>query len=262
MKELVTALLYAAPLVLVELRRGIPELFGFERFAPDPVVLAVVFAAVRVKPEPACFFAAVLGLLCDLPAGTPFGLGGARLALLVMALTTFAAVTGLWEKTVVTVEKIVDSDLLADPGASRTATIETEADWRLELSALSSPLRARLTLTSVSGGIQARGRVTVGVTHTCHRCLSEWDEDLEVEIMEMVGLADDPDGYRLDGEVADLEEPIRDAVLLALPLVPTCRPGCRGLCAVCGGDLNTGACSGHEEQHDSPFASLRELLEP
>lgn len=74
-------LVYLAPLLLVELRRAIPELLGLERFGPDPVLIAVVFAALRFKPEPACFFAAVCGLLGDVPAGTPFGLGGARLAL-------------------------------------------------------------------------------------------------------------------------------------------------------------------------------------
>lgn len=81
MKALVVALLYAAPLVLVELRRALPDLLGLERGAPDPVVVAVVFAAVRFKPEAACLFAAVAGLLGDVPAETPFGLGGARLAL-------------------------------------------------------------------------------------------------------------------------------------------------------------------------------------
>lgn len=140
--------------------------------------------------------------------------------------------------------------------------VEAGVDWGLELSAVAPRLRARLTLTSGSGGILVRGPVVADVTHTCHRCLAEWSEELEVEMLEMVGLAEDPDGYLLDGEVADLEAPIRDTVLLALPLVPTCRPDCRGLCAVCGGDLNTGACAGHEEQQDSPFASLRELLEP
>ncbi len=81
MKALVTALLYAAPLLLVELKRALPQLLGLESAAPDPVVVAVVFAAVRWKPEPACLFAAAAGLLNDVPAGTPFGLGGARLAL-------------------------------------------------------------------------------------------------------------------------------------------------------------------------------------
>jgi uncharacterized protein len=61
--------------------------------------------------------------------------------------------------------------------------------------------------------------------------------------------------------VADLETPIRDAVLLAVPVGPTCKPDCLGLCATCGGDLNTGACPGHDEEGDSPFASLRELFD-
>jgi uncharacterized protein len=118
-----------------------------------------------------------------------------------------------------------------------------------------------MVLESVPGGLVVRGTIGARVRHTCHRCLSEWGEDLDADLTELLG-ADAPDDYRLDGDVADLEDPIRDAVLLALPLVPQCRPDCAGLCAVCGADLNTGACPGHDEEPDSPFAALRGLLEP
>ncbi len=61
-------------------------------------------------------------------------------------------------------------------------------------------------------------------------------------------------------DVPDLRD--FDAVLLALPLRPLCRPDCLGLCGVCGADLNTGSCPGHGEAAASPFTVLRDLLEP
>jgi uncharacterized protein len=97
--------------------------------------------------------------------------------------------------------------------------------------------------------------------HACHRCNATWQETIEVPLGEMIESSRDAD-YPLDGEVADLEIPVRDAVVLALPLLPTCRPDCLGLCGRCGADLNTGACPGHDEDSSSPFAGLRELLEP
>lgn len=151
---------------------------------------------------------------------------------------------------------------LLEAGHRRDAVIDTTVDWALELSRIGPGLHGALTLEGASGGVLARGRVATSVTHTCHRCLTEWSEPIVLDLVEVLGLGDDADGYPLDGEVADLEPPIRDAVLLEIPLAPTCRPGCRGLCARCGGDLNTGSCPGHEGETDSPFAPLRELLEP
>jgi len=154
------------------------------------------------------------------------------------------------------------SDLLGDARHRRPVVIEAAVDWALETSRVGPVVHGDLTLEGASGGILVRGRVDTQVTHTCHRCLIEWIEAVAVSITEVLGLDEDPDGYPLDGEVADLEPPIRDAVLLELPFAPTCRAGCLGLCARCGGDLNTGSCPGHEEEADSPFAVLRDLLEP
>ncbi|HSM00913.1 MAG TPA: DUF177 domain-containing protein [Acidimicrobiia bacterium] len=152
-------------------------------------------------------------------------------------------------------------DLLADPGRRRPVTIDAPIEWTLELSRAGPDLHADLELQGASGGVLVRGTVETEATHTCHRCLTEWTEPIEVEMAEMLGLEGDDDGYPIDGDVADLEAPLRDAVLLAIPLSPTCRPDCRGICATCGGDLNTGSCAGHDEESDSPFAPLRELFD-
>jgi uncharacterized protein len=155
------------------------------------------------------------------------------------------------------------SDLLHQPGRSRPVQLEARVDWALESSRVdpATPLRADLVLEGTSGGVIARGRVAVMARHTCRRCLTEWSEAVEVEIFEMLGR--DPDAeYRLAGEEADLEMPLRDAVLLALPLRPLCRPDCLGLCGVCGADLNTGSCPGHGEAPAPPFTVLGDLLEP
>ena len=153
------------------------------------------------------------------------------------------------------------SDLLQEHGRRRSVVLDAPARWSLELSRIDGPISGELALEGVSGGVLMRGRVAVVVHHTCHRCVGEWEEQVEVVVTELLG-TDPDDEYRLDGEIADLEPPVRDAVLLTLPLLPTCRPDCAGLCAVCGADLNTGACPGHDDEPDSPFAALRGLLEP
>jgi uncharacterized protein len=159
--------------------------------------------------------------------------------------------------------RLLVGDLLHQPGFSRPVQLEAPVDWALESSRVDAgiPLRADLVLEGASGGMVVRGRVSVVARHTCRRCLTEWTEPVEIEVFEMLGR--DPEAeYRLAGDEADLEVPLRDAVLLALPLRPLCRPDCLGLCDVCGADLNTGSCPGHGEAAASPFTVLRDLLEP
>jgi uncharacterized protein len=66
------------------------------------------------------------------------------------------------------------------------------------------------------------------------------------------------DEYPLLEGAVDLEPMIRDAILLAMPFAPLCRPDCRGLCERCGGDRNLGECHSPPEV-DVRWAPLLEL---
>jgi uncharacterized protein len=145
----------------------------------------------------------------------------------------------------------------------RDADIEVPVDWSVELSEVrhDPPLRATLRLDAVAGGIEVRGTVTVAVRHRCYRCLTEIDDELELDLVQVVTA--DPDGdddYHLDGDVLDLEPLLRDEVMLALPVAPVCGPDCPGLVGVPGSGLNT-ATPDQEDESTSPFAVLKDLLE-
>ena len=159
--------------------------------------------------------------------------------------------------------RVVASDLLAHPGEERRETIRVPVDYRVELAGTlpDPPLEADVRLRGVTGGVSVHGDARFVVRIRCTRCLTESDEERRVRFSEL--LTDDLDeaDYRLDGDVADLEPVIRDAVTLALPLAPLCREDCAGLCATCGADLNSGACEGHGDEIESPFAGLIDLLE-
>ena len=159
--------------------------------------------------------------------------------------------------------RFVVSDLLREPGRRRVEHVDASVTWGVELSRADPerPVTAELLLEGVSGGIYVTGSVGASVDHTCHRCTRTWSETVEFDVGELIGAQGDND-YELDGEIADTEVLLRDTLLLALPLAPTCSPDCLGLCALCGADLNTGACPGHDEEPESPFASLRDMLEP
>ena len=116
-------------------------------------------------------------------------------------------------------------------------------------------------LESVPEGIVATGTVSAPWTAQCRRCLTGVAGDLAVAVREV--FEDQPDEAAgilpiVDMHI-DLEPPVRDAVLLHLPLAPLCRDDCQGLCATCGADLNEGDCGCEPEVGDPRWAALNEL---
>ena len=64
------------------------------------------------------------------------------------------------------------------------------------------------------------------------------------------------------GHSVNLEQPIVDAVGLALPFAPLCTPDCPGLCPQCGVPLATAEPGHGHEQIDPRWAKLAGLLPP
>jgi uncharacterized protein len=57
----------------------------------------------------------------------------------------------------------------------------------------------------------------------------------------------------------DLDHLMREQFHLSLPMKPLCATSCKGLCAVCGTNLNRETCACTREWEDPRFAALREL---
>ncbi len=106
------------------------------------------------------------------------------------------------------------------------------------------------------------GTLSARVTHSCHRCLDAWEETIDLHVTQLYidkGDGDDTD-YAIDGWNIDLEPMLRDEVLLALPLAPTCGDDCRGVVEARETGLNTPT-PGVESASSSPFAVLRDLFD-
>ena len=152
------------------------------------------------------------------------------------------------------------SDLARRPGRVRPVTIESPAEWAVGLSRTlpEPPLVASLELAPAAGGVLVRGRVRFTAEHTCHRCLDPVREVMSIDVSELFaepGVDEDAE-YAVVGEELDLEPLIRDEILLAMPLLPTCAGECAGPAA--------GAPAVDEDAADetgSPFAGLRDLFE-
>jgi uncharacterized protein len=98
----------------------------------------------------------------------------------------------------------------------------------------------------------------------CRRCLTDVDVNLREEAhfiysSEGEDSEDDPDVYPFDANAPklDLRPAVRESWLLAVPPYVLCREDCKGLCATCGIDLNTGTCEHSQVKTDSRWDSLR-----
>jgi len=62
-----------------------------------------------------------------------------------------------------------------------------------------------------------------------------------------------------ENDEIDLGQLMREQFYLALPMKPLCREDCKGLCPVCGTNLNAGGCSCDRAWEDPRLAALLEL---
>jgi len=156
------------------------------------------------------------------------------------------------------------SDLLGKDASPRQEVVEASVDWGTELMHLvpEPPLVADLMLHHVSGGLAVTGRVTFTTEEACTRCLRTTTTERSTSVAALFDRGgDDEESYPLEGHDIDVEQMLRDEVLLSLPIAHTCGEDCEGLVNTTGSDLNTEP-SGDEGDARSPFSILKDLLEP
>ena len=120
--------------------------------------------------------------------------------------------------------------------------------------------------------ISCTGRVSTSVMLECIRCLEKFEYNIDEPVDFVVRLMSgapmqnrlwDEDIVRLDqdGGKLDIAPRIHDAIILGIPHYPLCSQDCKGLCQVCGINLNKSQCE-HIGQKpvDTRWEKLQTLL--
>ncbi|MFI5254750.1 MAG: YceD family protein [Candidatus Limnocylindrales bacterium] len=141
--------------------------------------------------------------------------------------------------------------LRSAPGTARRYAVHEAAFDIAEDLRLAAPIDGEVRLSHTGRSILARADLTTALDEHCARCLvaiaapisvyleEEALPSIDVETGQPVDASAEPDALRLDDHhELDLAQPVREAISLAEPIAPLCRPDCRGLCATCGVDLN------------------------
>lgn len=126
------------------------------------------------------------------------------------------------------------------------------------------PVEVVLEAESMDEGIAVSGRAS-GLLHlSCSRCLVDFEQGFEQRIDEVFYFdgqkAVEMDGYGIGEMAIDLEPMLRDVLVLGMPINPLHTPDCRGLCPVCGQDLNLEDCGHGKVSADLRWAPLKAML--
>lgn len=129
---------------------------------------------------------------------------------------------------------------------------------------VADPVRVSVKGTYLDGVYWLEGSVEGEALLQCSRCLDQFCYPFVAafkdKYCESGHCATDEEPIK-SGDCMDLDETVRETVLLALPMRPLCREDCQGLCPHCGKALNDGPCGCRPDDFDprwSKMAALRE----
>lgn len=131
---------------------------------------------------------------------------------------------------------------------------------------LLSKIGIDLQVTRVLKEVTVTGNVQLSIQTSCSRCV----EPVRIELSPYVSLVLSPadkisdedddlehETYR-DDEI-DLSNYLMEQIAISLPVKVVCNEDCKGLCAICGTNLNQETCTCESEKVDPRFAILKNL---
>ena len=143
-----------------------------------------------------------------------------------------------------------------------------------ERAQLAGPIEVSGRITRSPEKVRAKGTVRGSVQVECDRCLREIELPINLEFdLEYVTegeydrlqaaelLEEDLTLSVFDGEVIDIDEMVREQVLLAVPSQVLCDENCKGLCEKCGSNRNLVECRCETREMDPRWAELKKLME-
>ncbi|MGM0444880.1 MAG: YceD family protein [Bacillota bacterium] len=154
---------------------------------------------------------------------------------------------------------ILDLSDLLEVGSSLNYLKELKVDhldFRGKEIPIKDSIKIDLDVLKTDNSFVLTGELKVSLILQCSRCLKEYAHPIEVEISDELLIED----------IEDLKNvnvfPILvSGIILEIPIKPLHDESCKGLCSICGQNLNEGECDCEEEIVDPRLAKLKEFKE-
>jgi uncharacterized protein len=137
------------------------------------------------------------------------------------------------------------------------------------------PFSGYLKLQKMGIEVEIKGHLKGSLEMTCDRCLEPFefsiDKDFEVLLIPKKTLdfeeereltSDELEVSFYENSFISYSEILHEEIILSLPFRKLCQPDCKGICQICGTNLNQRVCKCSKIKKDSPFAILKELVNP
>lgn len=130
-----------------------------------------------------------------------------------------------------------------------------------------SPVKLQGKVINIGGGffdLSAQGEVRVALT--CDRCAENFERDIAFSVEERLkkeeteAHEEDQEIIAFTGNGIALDDLVYGSLFMSLPGKTLCREDCKGLCPICGKNLNLESCSCDTQTTDPRFDILDQLL--
>ena len=143
--------------------------------------------------------------------------------------------------------------------------------------------KADLTVTFIKyyENVDITGELDIFSHPQCDRCLKPYSDEEDVPFHVLMAplyasrkqkeeeeedekelVKEDLEFSYYEGDRVDLDELLKEQILLAEPFKHVCKADCKGLCQKCGKDLNEGPCNCKEERNDKIWEALKDFKPP
>jgi len=162
--------------------------------------------------------------------------------------------------------------------APRRFAFSLEPDWWRgeqeddQIRGLEGPLKVEINISKAGSKYVLDGRLSGKLILRCDRCLEYYGSLLESDFRlflairssaagqsEIELLEDDMATDFISGSEIDLEDIVRAQVYLSLPMQCLCSENCKGLCPVCGVNLNLEECGCQRKKGHPAFLKIKNL---
>lgn len=125
------------------------------------------------------------------------------------------------------------------------------------------PIRVEATLVKTEDIIYLTGFINGEIQLVCSRCLENFSYKLQLELHEK--LTNNPENKDdelifIDNDKLDLTEIVENNIIMSLPIQRLCKEDCKGLCQICGTNLNNDNCNCEDPDIDPRLAKLKDLF--
>ncbi|MFW6280919.1 MAG: YceD family protein [Halanaerobium sp.] len=148
---------------------------------------------------------------------------------------------------------------LKEIGEKKSVTIEVEfhdLNFGGREIEINDAVNLNLDIYNTQDSYLIEGTIKAVLVLTCSRCLEKYESPTKIDISEEISKSDMEDQDELF-----IDEIIVDNIILSLPIKTLCSETCKGLCPICGQNLNKGDCDCEVDNIDPRLQKLKDFYD-